>query len=144
MNNVVLIGRLTNAVDFRYSPSGNPYCIFTIAVDRGLSKEKKEELQAVNKPTADFLRIMVYGVMAENCKKFLRKGLNVAVQGQIRTGSYIAQDGTRRYTTDIFATKVQFIEWADKTEAETKPFDNFDIGDFELPYQEAPDEEMPF
>ena len=138
MNSVNLIGRLTNAVDFRYSQAQNPYCFFTIAVDRGLSKEKKEELQAMNKQTADFIRIVVYGMMAENCKKFLKKGRNVAIQGRIQTGSYIGDDGQRKYTFDITAEKVQFIDWGDK-EKETDPFDDWDVG-----ISEARDEEIPF
>ena len=139
MNNVNLIGRLTNAVDFRYSQAQNPYCFFTIAVDRGLSKEKKEELQAMNKQTADFIRIVVYGVMAENCKKFLKKGSNVAIQGSIHTGSYVADDGQRKYTFDIVAEKVQFIDWGDSKEKETDSFDNWDVG-----FEETKDEEIPF
>lgn len=138
MNNVNLIGRLTNAVDFRYSQAQNPYCFFTIAVDRGLSKEKKEELQAMNKQTADFIRIVVYGVMAENCKKFLKKGRNVAIQGRIQTGSYTTEDGQRKYTFNIEAERVQFIDWGDKTNQE-EGFDDWDLG-----ISEARDEEIPF
>ena len=138
MNNVNLIGRLTNAVDFRYSQAQNPYCFFTIAVDKNLSKEKREELQAVNKRTADFIRIVVYGVMAENCKKFLKKGRNVAVQGRIQTGVYTAEDGQKKYTFNIEAERVQFIDWGDK-EKETDPFDDWDVG-----ISEARDEEIPF
>lgn len=133
MNNVTLIGRLTNAVDFRYSQAQNPYCMFTIAVDRGLSKEKREELQSMNKQTSDFIRIVVYGMMAENCKKFLKKGRNVAVQGRIQTGSYTAEDGQRKYTFNIEAEKVQFIDWGDK-EKEVEPFDNFDLGSEEISF----------
>lgn len=138
MNNVNLIGRLTNAVDFRYSQAQNPYCFFTIAVDRGLSKEKREELQAMNKQTADFIRIVVYGVTAENCKKYLKKGRNVAIQGRIQTGSYTAEDGQRKYTFNIEAERVQFIDWGDKTNQE-EGFDDWDIG-----ISEARDEEIPF
>lgn len=139
MNNVNLIGRLTNAVDFRYSQAQNPYCFFTIAVDRGLSKEKREELQAMNKQTADFIRIVVYGTMAENCKKFLKKGRNVAVQGRIQTGSYTAEDGQRKYTFNIEVERVQFIDWGDNKEKEADPFDDWDLG-----ISEARDEEIPF
>lgn len=139
MNNVNLIGRLTNAVDFRYSQAQNPYCFFTIAVDRGLSKEKREELQAMNKQTADFIRIVVYGVMAENCKKYLKKGKNVAIQGRIQTGSYIGDDGQRKYTFNIEAERVQFIDWGDNKEKEADPFDDWDLG-----ISEARDEEIPF
>lgn len=139
MNNVNLIGRLTNAVDFRYSQAQNPYCFFTIAVDRGLSKEKREELQAINKQTADFIRIVVYGTMAENCKKYLKKGRNVAIQGRIQTGSYIGDDGQRKNTFNIEAERVQFIDWGDSKEKETDPFDDWDVG-----FEEAKDEEIPF
>ena len=139
MNNVNLIGRLTNAIDFRYSQAQNPYCFFTIAVDRGLSKEKREELQAMNKQTADFIRIVVYGVMAENCKKYLKKGRNVAIQGRIQTGSYIGDDGQRKYTFNIEAERVQFIDWGDSKEKETDPFDDWDVG-----FEDAKDEEIPF
>lgn len=139
MNSVNLIGRLTNAVDFRYSQAQNPYCFFTIAVDRGLSKEKREELQAMNKQTADFIRIIVYGVMAENCKKYLKKGRNVAIQGRIQTGNYIGDDGQRKYTFNIEAERVQFIDWGDSKEKETDPFDDWDVG-----ISEARDEEIPF
>lgn len=139
MNNINLIGRLTNAVDFRYSQAQNPYCFFTIAVDRGLSKEKKEELQAMNKQTADFIRIVVYGTMAENCKKYLKKGRNVAIQGRLQSGSYTTQDGTRRFVTEVWAERVHFIDWGDGKEKAADPFDNFDLG-----FEEAKDEEIPF
>ena len=92
----------------------------------------------MNKQTADFIRIVVYGVMAENCKKFLKKGRNVAVQGRIQTGVYTAGDGQKKYTFNIEAERVQFIDWGDK-EKETDPFDDWDVG-----ISEARDEEIPF
>lgn len=93
----------------------------------------------MNKQTADFIRIVVYGVMAENCKKYLKKGRNVAIQGNIRTGSYTADDGQRKYTFDIVAEKVQFIDWGDSKEKEEDSFDDWDIG-----ISQARDEETPF
>lgn len=109
MNQVVLIGRLTKDPEIRYAQNGNAQCIFTLAVDRGLSREKKEEMTANGKPTADFIRIIVWGKSAENCSKYLSKGSKCAVSGRIVTGSYEAQDGTRRYTTDVNANFVEFL-----------------------------------
>lgn len=109
MNQVVLIGRLTKDPEIRYAQNGNAQCIFTLAVDRGLSREKKEEMTAEGKPTADFIRIIVWGKSAENCSKYLSKGSQCAVNGKIVTGSYEASDGTRRYTTDVNANFVEFL-----------------------------------
>ena len=64
MNSVVLIGRLTRDPELRYTPSsGNAVCSFTLAVDKQLSREKKQEMEARNQPTADFINIAV----GENC-----------------------------------------------------------------------------
>lgn len=113
MNQVVLIGRLTKDPEIRYAQNGNAQCIFTLAVDRGLSREKKEEMAAEGKPTADFIRIVVWGKSAENCSKYLSKGSQCAVNGRIVTGSYEASDGTRRYTTDVNANYVEFLRGAE-------------------------------
>ena len=110
MNNVVLIGRLTRDPELRYLPSGLGTSKFTLAVDKGLSKEKKAEFESKSQPTADFIRIVTWGKIAENAAKFLKKGRLVAVQGRIQTGSY-EKDGIKRYTSDVVANQVQFLEW---------------------------------
>ncbi len=125
MNNVVLIGRLTRDPELRYIPNtGTPVSTFTIAVDRGLSKEKKMEMESRNQPTADFIRIVVWGKQAENCANYLVKGRLVGIQGRIQTGSYDASDGTKRYTTDVVANQVEFLEWGDNTNRSSGGFND--------------------
>lgn len=115
INNCVLIGRLTNDPELRFLPgNGQAVAKFSLAVDRGLAKDKKEELKQQGKPTADFIRIVVWGKSAENCANYLAKGKQVAIQGSIETGSYTNQQGQKVYTTDIRANRVEFIEWRDK------------------------------
>ncbi|MBC8587364.1 single-stranded DNA-binding protein [Paratissierella segnis] len=109
MNNVVLIGRLTRDPELRYIPTGTAVSTFTIAVDKSISREKKQEMESKNQPTADFIRIVVWGKQAENCANYLTKGSQVGVQGRIQTGSYDDKDGNRRYTTDIVANSVEFL-----------------------------------
>ena len=111
-----MIGRLTKDPELKYLPGGNNTAIanFTLAVDRNLSKEKKQELESRNQPTADFIQIVVWGKQAENCSQYLSKGSQVAVQGRIETGSYEAKDGTRRYTTEVVAERVQFLDTKQK------------------------------
>ena len=141
MNNVILIGRLIKDVELRYTQSSNAtYARFTIAVDKGMSKDKKQELEAKGQQTADFINIVVWGKQAENCQRYLQKGRNVAIQGRLQSGSYTAQDGTRKFVTEVWAERVQFIEWGEKKEDHTQPFGQFD----ELEYTEATNEDIPF
>ncbi len=132
MNNVVLIGRLTRDPELRYIPSGQAVSTFSLAVDKNLSKEKKQEMESRNQPTADFVNIVVWGRTAENCANYLVKGRLVGVQGRIQSGSYDAKDGTKRYTTDVVAQTVEFLEWGDKPQGDTQSqgSDNSDLQDF--------------
>ena len=113
MNNVTLLGRLTKDPELRYLQTGtnSAYARFTLAVDKQLSRDKKQEMESKNQATADFINIVVWGKLAENCVKFTQKGKRVLVQGRIQTGSYVAQDGSRRYTTDVVASNIEFIDW---------------------------------
>lgn len=109
MNKVILIGRLTKDPDLRYTQSGMAVCQFTLAVNKNLSKDKKEEMEAQNKPTADFPRIIVWDKMGENASRYLKKGSQCAIDGSIQTGSYQDNNGNRVYTTDIVAQHVEFL-----------------------------------
>ena len=105
MNIVMLIGRLTRDPELRFIPqSETAVANFTLAIDRPLAKEK----------TADFIRITCFGKTAELCERFLAKGRLVAVQGRIQTGSYKDKNGETRYTTDVYADRVEFLDWGDK------------------------------
>ncbi len=105
MNNVVLIGRLTKDPELRYIPqSQTAVASFTLAVDRPMAKEK----------TADFIRIVSFGKTAELCERFLTKGRLVGVQGRIQTGSYKTQSGETRYTTEVYADRVEFLDRGDR------------------------------
>ncbi|MCK9471668.1 MAG: single-stranded DNA-binding protein [Bacilli bacterium] len=128
MNNVVLIGRLTRDPELRYLPNtGTANCTFNIAVDRGLSKEKKQEMESKNQPTADFIRIVTWNKIAENCANYLTKGRMVGVQGRIQTGFY-EKDGQKIYTTDVVASQIEFLgggtEQSGKNAHTENSFDN--------------------
>ncbi|MFA9397474.1 MAG: single-stranded DNA-binding protein [Clostridiaceae bacterium] len=109
MNKVVLIGRLTKDPELRYiAGTGNAVTTFTIAIDRRFNnKEGKKE--------ADFVPIVVWGKSAEFVANYGGKGRLIGVSGRIQTGSYEAKDGTRRYTTDVVADDVQFLDKGNQT-----------------------------
>lgn len=107
LNKVVLIGRLTKDPDLRYTPTGIPVARFTLAVQRPYANEQGER-------EADFIPIVVWRGAAETCAKHLSKGRLVAVVGRIQTGSYETPDGQRRYTTDVVADEVKFLDRGEK------------------------------
>ncbi len=116
MNQVTLMGRLTKDPVLTYNNStGSGMCRFTLAVDRRLTREKKQEMEANNQPTADFIGCVCWGKLAESVNNYTAKGKRVLVEGRIQTGSYTAKDGTRRYTTDVVCSNVQFIDWKDRS-----------------------------
>lgn len=99
MNKVVLIGRLTKDPELRYaSGSGAAVCKFTLAVNRQFKKDE-----------TDFINCVSFGKAAETINQYMAKGRQLAVTGSIRTGSYDAQDGTKRYTTDIAVDGFEFV-----------------------------------
>lgn len=111
MNSVNLIGRITRDPELKYTQSQMAVCTFTLAVDKGLSRDKRQEMESAGKPTADFPRIMVWGTRAENVSRYLAKGSQCAVIGRIQTGSYQDREtGKTIYTTDIIADRVEFLD----------------------------------
>lgn len=105
---------------------------FTLAVDKELSKAKKEEFESKGQATADFINITAWGKQAEFVANYLGKGKKVAVQGRINTGSY-EKEGQRIYTTDVVANNIEILEWENDNESNNDipegfhPTDNADI-----------------
>jgi len=116
MNKVIITGRLTKDPELRYTQSQKAVVSFTLAVDRGLSKQKRQEAEQAGYPTADFPRVTVFGKQAENASKYLSKGSQCLVDGRIQTGSYEdRQTGKRIYTTDVIAERVEYLDSQNST-----------------------------
>ena len=108
MNSVTLIGRLTKDTELRYTAStGTAVTRFSIAVDRPFAKKDAEV-------TADFFNIVVWGKIAETCANYLKKGRQVALRGRLQNNNYTDKDGVKRYTVEVIAEEVKFIDWGDK------------------------------
>ncbi len=119
MNRVCLVGRLTAKPELRYTGSNVPYTRFSLAVNRTFNNANGER-------EADFINIVVWRRQAENVANYLDKGSRVSVEGRIQTGSYTAGDGSRRYTTDVVADNIQFLDTRRQAEARannTTPYD---------------------
>lgn len=99
MNKVFLVGRLTAEPEHRTTPNGVSVCTLRMAVTRRMNRDE-----------ADFLTIIAWRGLADNCSKYLVKGQQIAVVGEIRTRSYDAKDGSgKRYVTEIQADDIEFL-----------------------------------
>ena len=102
MNKVLLVGRLTRDPELRTTPGGMAVTRFTIAVSQNFTNKNGER-------GADFINCSAWGRQADNISKYCHKGTMVSAEGRIRTSSYDAQDGTKRYVTEVVCDTVNFL-----------------------------------
>jgi single-strand DNA-binding protein len=103
MNRIILIGRLATDPELKYTPSGVALTDFRLAVDRPFKNANGEK-------EADFFTVKVWREQAERIANYMAKGRLVAVEGRLETRSWVAQDGTKRYATDVVADRVEFLD----------------------------------
>lgn len=125
MNRAIIIGNLTKDPDVRATGGGVSVCSFTVAVQRRIKNQNGER-------EADFLPVVCWRGLADSCGKFLKKGSKVCVSGAIQTRSYDAQDGSRRYITEIIAEEVEFLTTRHTEDQE--PVLGEPVEDDELPF----------
>ena len=105
------MGRLTRDPEVRYTANTQTAnARFVVAVNRKLSKEKRQEAENNGYPTADFISCVAWGKTAENIANYFKKGNRIAITGHIQTGSYENQQGQRVYTTDVVVDSFDFVE----------------------------------
>lgn len=105
VNKVILLGRLGQDPELKYTPSGAAVCNFSIATTESWSDKNSGQKQE----RTEWHRIVVWGKLAELCNQYLAKGRQAFVEGKLQTRSWDDQNGQKRYTTEISATTVQFI-----------------------------------
>jgi len=105
-NQVVLMGRLTADPELRYTPTGTAVAKFTVAVNDPQSKESRER---GDKPKVQFIDCVAWRGLAENLTKYQKKGNLILVSGRLSKRNYEAQDGSKRYVTEVVANEVQFM-----------------------------------
>lgn len=102
LNRVVLIGRLANDPELKYTPSGIAVANFTLAVNRVPNAQGERE--------ADFVPIVVWRQSAEFAANYLTKGRLVAVDGRLQIRSWVAQDGSRRKQAEVVAENLKSLD----------------------------------
>lgn len=102
MNKCILIGNLTKDPEISTTTNGVSVCRFTLAVTRRFANSEGER-------DTDFINIVAWRALADNCHRFIKKGSKVAVVGNLQSRSYDAADGSKRYVTEIVAEEVEFL-----------------------------------
>lgn len=102
MNLVVLMGRLTRDPEVRYSQGAEAKAVarYSLAVNRSYKKDGESE--------ADFINIVAFGKAGEFAGKFFKKGMMVAVEGELRISQYTDKDGNKRWSTDVVVNRQHF------------------------------------
>ena len=103
MNKVILIGNLAADPESRTTQSGIAQCTLRLAVQRRFANQ-----QGVRE--ADFFTVVCWRQTAEFCSRYLSKGRKIAVEGSLQTRSYDAQDGSKRFVTEVIADNVEFCD----------------------------------
>lgn len=141
LNRIVLIGRLCADPELRYTPNGVAVATFTLAVDRQFKNQNGEK-------ETDFINVVTWRGLAENCANYLKKGKLAAADGRLQIRNY-EKDGKKVYVSEVVADNVRFLEKADNAQtnqnintgqakASDDPFANdgkpIDISDDDLPF----------
>ena len=143
MNKVILVGNLTRDPELITTSNGISLCRFSLAITRRFAGPDGEK-------DVDFVNIVVWRAQADNCYKYLKKGSKCGVVGSLQSRSYDAQDGTKRYSTDVVAEEVEFLstksassaeEVAEPVEAGSKSSGKNDVVD---KFEPIDDDNLPF
>ena len=119
LNKVFLMGNLTRDPELKHIPSGTAVANFSLAVNRPYKDSTGEKKEDVS-----FIRIVVWGRMAEVCGEYLAKGRAVLVEGRLKSRSWEATDGQKRSAMDVVATNVQFLGSRERRQDTSSPLDS--------------------
>ena len=105
LNKAMIIGRLGREPELKYTQSGSPVCTFSVATDESYTDNSGQKVEKT-----EWHRIVVFQKAAENCSQYLGKGSLVFIEGKLETRKWQDQQGQDRYTTEIKAQRVQFLD----------------------------------
>lgn len=111
MNTVTLLGRLTKEPNIGQARNGQTMAQFTLAVDKGIAKAKRDEMEAQGKAVADFINVTAFGPQADAIQKYARKGNRLAVFGSINAGMNTDNNGQSKYFMNVNARNITIIDW---------------------------------
>ena len=140
INKVILIGRLGQDPEVRYTPDGTAVANFSIAT----SEEWKDKNSGEKRERTEWHRIVAWRKLGEICGEYLSKGRQVYIEGRIQTRSWEDKDGKKNYTTEVIVFTINFLEkWGNDRQGgapaqQQKP-------QYQAPQSQGPsDDDIPF
>lgn len=129
VNKVIILGRLGQDPELKYTPSGSAVCNFSVATSESWNDKNTGQKQE----KTEWHRIVVWGKLAELCNQYLKQGRQAYIEGSLQTRSWETDSGEKRYTTEIKATTVQFIGGnSDRNEALKDAHNKNDSGEYDV------------
>lgn len=132
MNKVILVGRLANDPEVRYTQAGKAVANFNIAVDNGYGDNKR----------TDFIPVVAWEKLAEIVGNNLSKGRKVLVEGRLQIRSYETADGQKRRVAEVVAQNAEFLDSKQASGGANGGSGAYDVGSFGS--EVSPEEEIPF
>lgn len=142
----MVVGNLTRDPELKSLPSGIKVTTMSLATNRVWKDQS-----GARKEQTDYHNIVVFGRQAETAAQFLKKGSQVLVEGRMQTRSWDAQDGTKKYRTEIVADRVQFGskasgsgDYQKSAPVANKEDKEEEIDSIEYPQDDISSEDIPF
>lgn len=105
LNKVQLIGNITQDIELKQTPSGQNVCSFSLATNRNWV-----DASGMKQEVAEFHSIVLWGKLAEIAGQYLHKGKKVYIEWRLQTRNWEAQDGTKRYKTEIVGENMIMLD----------------------------------
>ena len=111
VNKAILVGRLGQDPELRYTSSGAAVCTLSVATSEAWTDKAGQRQERT-----EWHRVVVWNKQAEHCNQYLAKGREVYVEGQLQTRSWEDENKNKRYTTEINARTVRFLGGAPRSQ----------------------------
>jgi len=134
LNKVLFIGRIVKDPEVKVTTSGVAVATFSIAVGRNYANTNGEK-------ETDFFNVVAYRKLAEIIGKYVKKGSLISIDGKIQNRSYEAQDGSKRYITEIICENVVFLDTKETSNQSTQQKAE---EKFNKPTKDISEDDLPF
>ena len=106
LNKILVIGNVGRDPEMRYTPNGNAVTSFSLAVNRRYTANGEQQEET------EWFRVVAWNRLAETCNSYVTRGMKVFVEGRLRSSRWVGQDGETRFSNEINAFNVQFLDRA--------------------------------
>ncbi len=121
LNKVMLIGNVTKDPEIRTTPTGQNVASFSVATNMNWTDQSGQK-----QSRAEFHNIVAWRKLADICGQYLHKGTKVYLEGRLQTRDWVAQDGTKKYRTEVIAETMQMLNRPGETQATPSQPDSFE------------------